>query len=89
MVNYCVHCTLLETLMLMQILPTSTISPENRVYFAVFEFLKDLKMNAFVSNHGFRKAMNSYNLTLSSYSPLVSILFPSEYLLFCNQHFNF
>ncbi|CEP12015.1 hypothetical protein [Parasitella parasitica] len=67
-VSRCIHCPLMDTLILMQVIPAATINPESRVHFSVFEFLHHMKKNAFVSNHAFRRAMDSYNLILSNYS---------------------
>ncbi|KAL9536535.1 hypothetical protein MBANPS3_012585 [Mucor bainieri] len=66
-VEYCIHQTLLESLLMSQMMPTSTISPKSAVHFSVFESMIDQRLHAYSSISGFVKANNATNLRLSSF----------------------
>ncbi|KAL9546848.1 hypothetical protein PS6_007444 [Mucor atramentarius] len=61
-VSYCSHQPLLETLVLSQMLPTSTEQPRSAVHFSIFEYGNIAKLDGSVSNHGFVKIYNSWCL---------------------------
>lgn len=64
------HCNehpILKTLLLMQMLPCSTVSPKTAIHFAVFEKLQSLKLNGSISNYAFVKSENSDNFLLANY----------------------
>lgn len=66
-VEYCDHHSLLKKLMLMQMLPSSTITPKSAMHFAIFEKLMSLKLNGYISNFAFVKTQNVDNLLLCNY----------------------
>ena len=61
------HQPLLKKLVLMQMLPSSTIQPKAAVHFAVSEKLMSLKLHGNISNYAFVKTQNVDNLLLSNY----------------------
>ncbi|KAK4521830.1 uncharacterized protein ATC70_004367 [Mucor velutinosus] len=68
-VEYCSHQTLLESLLMSQMMPTATVFPKSAVHFSLFESMIDNRLNAYSSVYGFVKANNASNLRLSSYDP--------------------
>lgn len=66
-VEHCDHHSLLKKLMLMQMFPSSTITPKSAMHFAVFEKLMSLKLNGYISNYAFVKTQNADNLLLCNY----------------------
>ncbi|KAK4518574.1 phenylalanyl-tRNA synthetase alpha subunit, mitochondrial [Mucor velutinosus] len=67
-VSYCDHQSLLETLVLCQMLPTSTQQPKSAIHFSVFEYGNIAKLDGYVSNHGFTKIYNSWCLQRGGFS---------------------
>lgn len=66
-VDYCTDYPILKQLILMQMLPSSTIQPKAAMHFAVFEKLMSLKLYGSLSNFAFVKSQNADNLLLSNY----------------------
>ncbi|KAL9536861.1 hypothetical protein MBANPS3_012308 [Mucor bainieri] len=74
-IKHCAHRSLFDTLILMQVLPTSTISPRNGVHVSVFELLRSFKLDAYVSIHdAFRKALDNHNMNFHEYKPSIKSL---------------
>ncbi|KAI8390063.1 hypothetical protein BD560DRAFT_442639 [Blakeslea trispora] len=67
-VEYCNCKNLFETLMVMQLLPSSTKSPRLAVHFGLLSFLHKLKMAAGVSNHSFTGVINEFGLQLAGFN---------------------
>jgi hypothetical protein len=62
-INYCsTHRPLLQTLILLQILPSATSSPKSGFHFSVFEFATFAKLDGFMSNYAITKVLNNYNM---------------------------
>ncbi|KAL7329932.1 hypothetical protein PS15p_212275 [Mucor circinelloides] len=65
--KYCDEHPIMKTLLLMQMLPSSTVSPKVAIHFAVFEKLQSLKLHGYMSNYAFVKSQNKDNLILADY----------------------
>ncbi|KAL9549095.1 hypothetical protein MBANPS3_005385 [Mucor bainieri] len=65
-VDHCLHHPILKTLILMHMLPSSTIQPKAAIHFAVFEKLMSLRMTGNLSNYAFVRTQNVDNLFLSN-----------------------
>ncbi|KAL0138329.1 hypothetical protein V8B55DRAFT_1564550 [Mucor lusitanicus] len=72
-VEICKHQTLLESLLMCQMMPTSTMYPQSAVHFSLFESMFDNRLNADSSVHGFVKANNASNLRLANFDPNLSL----------------
>ncbi|KAL0143474.1 hypothetical protein V8B55DRAFT_1444672 [Mucor lusitanicus] len=68
-VEYCVHQTLIESLLMSQMMPTATVYPKSAVHFSLFESMIDNRLNACSSVYGFVKANNANNLRLANFDP--------------------
>ncbi|KAI8334906.1 hypothetical protein BD560DRAFT_414269 [Blakeslea trispora] len=88
-VEYCNCKNLFETLMVMQLLPSSTKSPRLAVHFGLLSFLHKLKMAAEVSNHSFTGVINEFGLQLAGfddeYSAISKVLLNNSYFIYQNM----
>ncbi|GAN09281.1 conserved hypothetical protein [Mucor ambiguus] len=65
--KHCDEHPILKILLLMQMLPSSTVYPKVAIHFSVFEKLMSLKMSGYMSNHAFVKSQNNDNFLLANY----------------------
>ncbi|KAI9355287.1 hypothetical protein BD770DRAFT_391623 [Pilaira anomala] len=67
-IKYCNCRSLVKTMILMQVFPSSAKRPKSGCHFALLDFLHLFKMNAQVSNHASADIMNQHLLILNNHN---------------------
>ncbi|KAI9365285.1 hypothetical protein BD770DRAFT_468949 [Pilaira anomala] len=67
-IKYCNCRSLVKTMILMQVFPSSAKRPKSGCHFALLDFLHLFKMNAHVSNHASADIMNQHLLILNNHN---------------------